>query len=99
VSRTAVDPAYILEQYEQLRRTATQPGNLDAPGHGLALLLSRGLPAWVAALATLTPGPRPRLSGRPVPPDDPPRWDSAVRMELTTVLAGIVLACAGSTEV
>jgi hypothetical protein len=87
------EPQDVVAQYEALRREALEVAPFGPRGHGLALLLARGLPAWLTALTALGP-PRPR---RPV--DEPraervPRLLPAARVELTTVLAGLVLACA-----
>jgi hypothetical protein len=85
-------PDDVLAQYEALRRDALEPPG-GRVGHGFALLLTRGLPAWLAALATLVPR---RLTAPPGPADPavlPPRMPGTVRAELTTVLAGMVLAC------
>jgi len=82
----------ILAQYEALRRDALETPAGRA-GHGLALLLTRGLPAWLAALATLVPHRPAAPPGATGPAAAAPRVPSAVRAELTTVLAGMVLAC------
>jgi hypothetical protein len=61
------------------------------------LLLTRGLPAWLAALIALGP----LRPGRPLaePAGEPrPRLPPSARAELTTVLAGMVLACTQETE-
>jgi hypothetical protein len=89
---TRVDPDYVLAQYEALRCEALSalPGHY---GHGLTVLLTRGMPAWLAALAALAPRP-------PLPPAVPaaaahaPSVPGTVRAELTTLLAAMVLACA-----
>jgi hypothetical protein len=81
-------PADVLAQYEALRRDALETPDGRA-GHGLALLLTRGLPAWLAALAPRQPAALPDATG----PTALPRVPSAVRAEVTTVLAGMVLAC------
>ena len=91
------EPQDGVEQYEAVRREALEVAPFGPRGHGLALLLARGLPAWLTALTTLGP-PRPR---RPV--DEPraersPRLLPAARGQLTTVLAGLVLACAQPSE-
>jgi hypothetical protein len=87
------EPQDVVGQYEALRREALEVAPFGPRGHGLALLVARGLPAWLTALTALVPL-RPR---RPV--DEPraeraPRLLPAARVELTTVLAGLVLACA-----
>jgi hypothetical protein len=49
------DPHTVLEQYEALRREAIETTPGGPRGHGLALVLTRGLPGWLAALTALTP--------------------------------------------
>ena len=66
-------------------------------GRGLALLLTRGLPAWLAALTALGPS-RPRRPLDETPAELRPRLLPSARTELTTVLAGMVLACTPETE-
>jgi len=91
------DPHTVQEQYEALRREATETTRLGPRGHGLALFLTRGLPGWLAALTALTPARRPapvtaeapRVAGTLLP---------SARTELTTLLAGMVLACASERE-
>jgi hypothetical protein len=89
----AAEPHDAVDQDEAVRREALEVAPFAPRGHGLALLVARGLPAWLTALTALGPS-RPR---RPV--DAPraergPRLLLAARMELTTVVAGLVLACA-----
>ena len=89
---TRVDLDYVVAQYEALRREALSvlPGHY---GHGLTVLLTRGMPAWLAALTALAPRP-------PLPPsvlasaERTPSVLGTVRAELTTLLATMVLACA-----
>lgn len=90
-------PHTVLDQYEALRREALDAAPFGPRGHGLALFLSRGLPDWLAALAALGP---PGAPSRPIagPRDGGPRVEPAARGELTTVLAGMVLACTQPTE-
>ena len=91
------EPQDSVEQYEAVRREALEVAPFGPRGHGLALLLARGLPAWLTALTALVPS-------RPRPPvDEPwaersPRLLPAARMELTTILAGLVLAYAQPSE-
>ncbi|MGH7645574.1 MAG: hypothetical protein ACREMR_08300 [Gemmatimonadales bacterium] len=94
MTRPAPDEA--LHQYEAVRREAlaTAPG---PRGHGLALLVTRGMAAWLTALAAL--GPRRGLPAiASAPRETPGTMLPTVRTELTTVLAGMVLACATLTE-
>jgi hypothetical protein len=91
------DAQYAVAQYEALRREALEVAPFGPRGHGLVLLLTRGLPAWLAALIALGP----LRPGRPL--DEPagearPRLPLSARKELTTVLAGMVLACTQETE-
>ncbi len=93
------DPAYVLEQYEALRQEA---GAMRVPGlrgQGLAVLRSRGLPAWLAALSAFVPPPGPEPFAPACSSPDGPRLFSPARAELTTVLAGMVLVCAHEPEV
>ena len=90
---TPVTPTDVLAHYEAVRREALETPDGHG-GHGLALLLTRGLPAWLAALTAL-------VSRRPAAPPDVAApaplalcVPSAARAELTTVLAGMVLVCA-----
>jgi hypothetical protein len=91
------DAPYAVEQDEALRREALEVAPFGPRGHGLALLLTRGRPAWLAALTALGPS-RP---GRPLdetPAEPRPRLRPSARPDLTTVLAGMVLACTQETE-
>jgi hypothetical protein len=94
----SLDPREVLEQYEVLRREALGTAPFGPRGHGLALLLSRGLPAWLVALTALAP------PGGPTRSLVEPRREGGsgllptARAELTTVLAGMVLACTHPTE-
>jgi hypothetical protein len=90
-------PGAGLEQYEALRREATEPPG-GARGPGLALFLARGLPGWLAALTALAPAGSPPGAPAAPSPDRGPRLPSAARAELTTVLAGMVLACTRERE-
>lgn len=88
------NPGHYEQHYESLRREAlSRDRGLDR-GHGLALFLSRGMVAWMQALATLEP---PRATARPQTRAGSgasgPKQLSSIRGELTTVLAGMVLAC------
>ncbi len=92
---SAYPPHEARDQYEALRSEALAPTPGGSRGHGLALFVTRGMTAWLTALAALAPrrvfpvtadAPRER-QGMIVP---------TVRTELTTVLAGMVLACAVS---
>jgi hypothetical protein len=91
------DVPYVIEQYETLRHEALEVAPFGPRGHGLALFVTRGLPAWLTALTALVPlRPAHALDLQPVEPS--PRLLPAARGELTTVLAGMVLACAQPME-
>jgi hypothetical protein len=91
------DAPYVIDQYEALRREALEVAPFGPRGQGLALLLARGVPAWLTALAAVVPPPpAPGLDDRPRA--HPPRLPAAARAELTTVLAGMVLACTAERE-
>jgi len=51
------NPGYYEKHYERLRQEALSPCRCLERGHGLALFLSRGMVAWMKALATLQPPP------------------------------------------
>jgi hypothetical protein len=88
------NPGYYEQHYETLRREALSSQGGLARGHGLALFLSRGMVAWMMALATLKP---PRTNGleQSFAGSGPshPKLTRSICSELTTVLAGMVLAC------
>ena len=85
-------PGAGVAEYEAVRREATT--HEGAPGLGLTLLLARGLPAWLAAVTALGPPVAPRPIVAPARAAGPPPVLPASARELTTVLAGMVLACA-----
>lgn len=91
------DPEYLVEQYEALRREVIGAEWTGEPGAGLALFLRRGMSAWLDGVAALAPP-----SGSPEWEQEPPQHDRlpspppSVRTHFTTVLAGMVLACAQS---
>lgn len=97
MTRAAPDAAYVLEQYEALRREALEVAPFAPRGHGLALFIARGLSAWLAALTALGPS-RPACAVYEPPMEPAARLRPAARGELTTVLAGMVLVCAQPRE-
>ena len=89
-----VNAAYVREQYELLRREAVTADPMGPRGHGLVLLMSRGISAWLETVQTLTP--------RAIAPAEPtasttgadcPSWKTGDRADLTRVLASLVLTC------
>jgi hypothetical protein len=91
------EPQDGVEQYEAVRREALEVAPFGPRGHGLALLIARGLPAWLTALTALVPS-RPRHLVNEPCAERSPRLLPAARVEFTTVLAGLVLACAQPSE-
>jgi hypothetical protein len=86
----SLERTFLSEQYEALRKEACELDRAGRRGHGLALFLSRGMIAWAAALGALAPPPAKVSGERAVLYPDLP---SAVRSDLTAVLADMVLAC------
>lgn len=89
----AENPEYYEQHYERLRQEALSPCRGLERGHGLALFLAQGMAAWMKALVTLQP---PRSSSEEAtagPLSAATELSKAVRSELTTVLAGMVLVC------
>ena len=91
------DPQYVIEQYEAVRRQALDGAPFGPRGHGLAVLVTRGLPAWLTALTVLGPS-TPIRPAAAWPAEGASQLLPAARAELTTVLAGLVLACAQPRE-
>ena len=93
------DGRYLLEQYEALRGEALRE-DWRARGHGMALFMTRGMTAWVAAVAALAPAvPKPQQSAaEETAQAHRPMVALSFRTELTVVLAGMVLACCGGKE-
>lgn len=90
-----MNPAHVRDQYEALRREALAGNPFGPRGHGLALFLSRGMPAWLAALSQLTPrhAPERAAEAEELLLTQAPEFALGVRSELTLVLAAMVLAC------
>ena len=87
-------PAYVREQYELLRREATTADPLGPRGHGLVLLMTRGISAWLDTVQTLTPRAiAPVAHTTAMTGAEGPTWKAADRAELTRVLASLVLTC------
>jgi hypothetical protein len=95
--KAPLDPAYVLDQYEAMRREALGGNLVGSRGRGLAVLWSRGMPAWLAALSILDGAhvPHPRMADMPLA--GVPEFTAGVRSELMLVWAGMVLACSQET--
>jgi hypothetical protein len=61
-----VEPRGLVDGYEDLRRKALGGSRFGGPGYGLAILIRRGLAAWIQAYLCATPS-------SPIP--SPPRGD------------------------
>jgi hypothetical protein len=98
------DPQYLLDQYETLRQEVLQGAWSDPaakPGVGLALLLHRGMRAWLDAWVGLIPRPEPEppeVENESTATHGMPHPSPSARAQLTAVLAGMVLACAQPQE-
>ena len=76
----------LIVRYEELRRQVL--GRYGAHGQGLALLMRRGMCAWMQAWSQCAAAPP------PVPtqvPDDQQTCPVALHKEVTTILANMVL--------
>jgi hypothetical protein len=87
MSCPSLDAEYLLEQYELLRQEAVQLSPYAQRGHGLLLFLTRGMVAWIEAVSCLS-----ARQADPVEATDAP-LPVALRPEITTVLANMVLVC------
>ncbi len=79
----------LVERYEQLRRVALCGAwPADGFGHGLGVLTSRGMAAWMRAYQRTQPAPTPAADATAPPPAAPDALTSAV----VAVLAEMALA-------
>ena len=86
---SGLDVDQACRQYEVARQDAATEVSFSRRGYGVALLMTRGMPAWLAAMSTLSlpsVGPPPAESGDL---DLPP---PSVRSEMARVLASLVLS-------
>ena len=81
------------QHYEALRRQALGRCDMESCGHGLALFLSRGMAAWMKALAVLDRTGDDRSRSDPVCVASQARFSGGLPQELTRILAGMILAC------
>jgi hypothetical protein len=91
--RKPLNSAYVLDQYEAMRREALGGDAYGPRGHGLALFLSRGMPAWMAALSAFEGLQRRQPAAEDIQLPRPMDLPSEARSELTLVWASMVLAC------
>ena len=88
MTTSGLDSDQVRRQYEVVRQDAATQVAFARQGYGVALLMSRGMPAWLKTVSTLclpSVGPAPAGSGNTklAPP---------VRSEMARVLASLVLA-------
>ena len=88
MTASGLDSNQVCRQYEVVRQDAASAVAFARQGYGVALLMSRGMPAWLKAVSTLclpAVGPPPAASGDLdlAPP---------VRSEMTRMLASLVLS-------
>ena len=89
-----VNAAYVREQYELLRREATTADPMGPRGHGLVLLMTRGISTWLATVQTLTPRAiAPADHTVSVTEAEGTPWKASDRAELTRISASLVLMC------
>lgn len=86
---SSLDQQSLINQYETLRNEALQTNIFGRRGHGLALFLSRGMMAWLAAISELIPPPLLPAS-LTIPIEN---FSPAIRSDVATVLVDMVLAC------
>ena len=86
MTASSLDVEQVRRQYEVARQDAATDVAFSRRGYGVALLISRGMPAWLKAVATLCLLP-------PVEPPPAGNLDLAppVRSEMARVLASLVL--------
>ena len=80
----------LVASYEQLRGDATTVSARGHEGLGLALFLRRGMKAWMQAWSQCSGHVSPQVQARPAALAAPVSFD--VRMQVATVLAGIILS-------
>lgn len=85
---------YVRDQYECVRREAMTTDPTAPRGHGLALLMTRGMSRWLQAVQTLAPPPLAPPGRRDaIASSDRVAWQANDRAQLTHVLASLVLTC------
>ena len=89
-----VNADYVREQYERVRREATTTDPTIPRGHGLVVLMTRGMSGWLEAIQTLAPTPRAELARMDaIASSDRVAWQANDRTQLTHLLASLVLTC------
>ena len=90
---TPVSADYVRAQYELVRREATTTDSTGPRGHGLVLLMTRGMSGWLEAIQTLAPTPRAESARMDAIASSDRAWQANDRTQLTHVLASMVLTC------
>ena len=75
-------------QYEVVRNDAATQAAFSRRGYGMALLMSRGMPAWLDAMSTISLPSVKSPAGR-----GDLELATPIRSELARVLASLVLRC------
>ncbi len=78
-------PHSVVSAYETLRQQSLGTHLSPHPGHGLALLRTKGVPAWLSAYGRAAPAPSSQKHEPTVP------LPGGLRAELTVILAGMAL--------
>ena len=84
------DTEQVCRQYEVVRHDAATQAAFSRRGYGMALLMSRGMPAWLDAMSTISLPPV--HSWSPAGNGDL-ELATPIRSELARVLASLVLRC------
>jgi hypothetical protein len=92
----SANAGYLREQYEILRREAMAADPFGPRGHGLALFMTRGLPAWLDAVQRLSSRADRPAEWSPPPQTDRLSWRADDRADLTRILASLVVTYAQS---
>ena len=88
MTASGLDTDQVCRQYEVVRHDAATQVAFSRQGYGVALLMSRGMPAWLKAISTISlPSVVPPPAGSGDLDLPPP-----VRSEMARVLASLVLA-------
>ncbi len=94
MNQAPLEPIYAIEQYESLRREAIGACLNSRRGHGLALLLNRGMAEWFKALSVFSKTPTTCFDpSQFLEGSGPPRLEQSSRSPLTLVLANMVITC------
>lgn len=93
MTASSVDVEQVRRQYEVARQDAATDVAFSRQGYGVALLMSRGMPAWLKAVATLCLPPVERPAAeRPAAESGDIDLGPPVRSEMARVLASLVLS-------